>query len=77
LDQEVTLLKISGIALVVVGGITVCVALLGAYGATVDMDPPHESATQYLWFALAGFVTVAVGWRLLRGQTTATPRETD
>ena len=43
----------------------VALALLGAFGAAMDMDPPYENTSPYLWVAVAGVAATFVGCRLL------------
>ena len=59
------MLKVAGIALVVLGGMAVPLALLGALGSAMDMDPPYEHTAPYFWGAAAGVATALAGCLLL------------
>jgi hypothetical protein len=55
------LLKVTGIALIVLGALAVPLALLGAFGAAMDMDPPYQSAAPFLWVVAGGVASTLAG----------------
>lgn len=55
-----------GVALMIVGFLVTPLALLVAWGTAMDMDPPYDPVTPYLWVSLAGVATICVGYRVMR-----------